>query len=130
MGWNGTVTSMMLSLNPAIQRGVYEMLKRRHLFAIICPDFEYFTNALLAKVTATVLTYPMQVKQTLQRGSVKKVEDELASSGIKRLVGKVQRLYRGFESKLLQTCLNSALMFVVYERLADLLTKALSNKDS
>ena len=34
-------------------------------------------------------------------------------------------LYRGLESKLVQTCLNSALMFVAYEKLVELLTKLL-----
>jgi adenine nucleotide transporter 17 len=34
-------------------------------------------------------------------------------------------LYRGLESKLMQTCLNSALMFVTYENLVEFLTKLL-----
>jgi adenine nucleotide transporter 17 len=37
-------------------------------------------------------------------------------------------LYRGLESKLVQTCLNSALMFVAYEKLVELLTKLLHHK--
>lgn len=121
--WHGTFTSIILSLNPAIQLGVYEMLKRHHLVigsGNSSGSLEPFVNALIAKFVATVITYPIQVLQTRHRAGIKKEEaqsppDEIWYSALKRL-------YRGLESKLLQTCLNSGLMFVAYERLVDILT--------
>lgn len=120
--WNGTVTSIILSLNPAIQLGVYEMFKRRPLMAFAGQDVEHFFNALLAKFVSTIVTYPIQVIQTMQRANV---NESLSRSSDSRF-NRVLRLYRGLESKLLQTCLNSALMFVAYERLVNLLSECLA----
>jgi len=124
--WHGTITSIILALNPAIQLGVYEMLKRHH-FIIGGADndgsgsstgsLEPFVNALIAKFIATLLTYPIQVLQTRHRAGIK-----LQSSQNESWYSVLLRLYRGLESKLLQTCLNSALMFVAYERLVGILT--------
>ena len=121
--WNGTVTSIILSLNPAIQLGVYEMFKRRHLISFAGQDMEHFCNALLAKFVSTILTYPIQVIQTMQRANVKETSGQ---SGDDSWLDRVLKLYRGLESKLLQTCLNSALMFVAYERLVNLLSEYLT----
>ena len=121
--WNGTITSIILSLNPAIQLGVYELLKRRHLLAFAGQDMGHFFNALLAKFVSTIITYPIQVIQTMQRANV---NETLSRSDNDSMLNRVLRLYRGLESKLLQTCLNSALMFVAYERLVNLLSEFLT----
>jgi adenine nucleotide transporter 17 len=91
--WKGTMTSIVLSLNPAIQVGVYELLKRHHsivtLMSRIAAFFfsrikeatakegsidsniiEPFLNALLAKFLATIMTYPIQVVQTQHRAGL------------------------------------------------------------
>lgn len=118
--WHGTMTSIVLSLNPAIQLGVYEALKRYHIIVGGATEggtstgpTEAFVNALVAKFISTVITYPIQVLQTRHRAGIR------SEGGKMRL----SQIYRGLESKLLQTCLNSALMFVAYERLVSLLTK-------
>lgn len=139
--WNGTLTSIILSLNPAIQLGVYEMLKRHHLVISIglnanndddsqggSSTLEPFLNALIAKFISTVITYPIQVIQTRHRAGVstKKEEKRSTTTSLKKsYYGILLGLYCGLESKLLQTCLNSALMFVAYERLVDILTALL-----
>jgi solute carrier family 25 (peroxisomal adenine nucleotide transporter), member 17 len=175
--WKGTFTSIILSLNPAIQLAAYEMLKRRRgglwwIVSTIIYHFrgnssagssqendhvntdgsamEHFTNALLSKFIATLITYPIQLIQTRQRWS-KKTDDndqqqqqqqQQLKTNIKPMKPKrwgaatihdlkeiiqqqgVQGLYKGLEAKLMQTCLNSALMFVAYEKLVEFLTKA------
>ena len=148
--WNGTFTSIILALNPAIQLGVYEMLKRHHYYLFIIgggilrgddnsnnsgsSSLEAFVNALIAKFISTVITYPIQVLQTRHRaglivGKKKNERDALPQSQEqKSYIDIVLGLYRGLESKLLQTCLNSALMFVVYERLVDILSVVLLNR--
>jgi len=170
--WKGTFTSIILSLNPAIQLAAYEMLKRHHLIvrngsrvvwwivstiiyhargstgssqendAVVNSTdgsaMEHFINALLSKFVATLITYPIQLIQTRQRWS--KTPDNnttkpkptrwVGAATIHDLTEIIQQhgllgLYRGLESKLMQTCLNSALMFVAYEELVELLTKLL-----
>ena len=191
--WKGTFTSIILSLNPAIQLAAYEMLKRQHIVSWIIAHsmiglkhhyplsnissskssggsssssgaVEHFINALLSKFVATLITYPMQLLQTRQRwssssstaqqrqekysqpppqdngnipnkSSLPKSKQEWSLiATILSVIQDLQRiiqqqgihgLYRGLESKLIQTCLNSALMFVAYETLVELLTKLL-----
>eukprot|EP00578_Thalassiosira_sp_NH16_P010192 CAMPEP_0181124094 /NCGR_PEP_ID=MMETSP1071-20121207/26278_1 /TAXON_ID=35127 /ORGANISM="Thalassiosira sp., Strain NH16" /LENGTH=342 /DNA_ID=CAMNT_0023209337 /DNA_START=139 /DNA_END=1167 /DNA_ORIENTATION=+ len=127
--WHGTFTSIILALNPAIQLGVYEMLKRHHLIigdADSGGSLEPFVNALLSKFIATVITYPIQVLQTRHRAGLKKVDTMQSSRNNEMWYSGILQLYRGLESKLLQTCLNSALMFVAYERLVGILTALIS----
>jgi adenine nucleotide transporter 17 len=113
--WQGTFTSIILALNPAIQLGVYEALKRHRL--IFGGSLGPFVNSFLAKLIATVVTYPIQVLQTRRRAGIQK--DKMTAS----------RLFRGLEAKLLQTCLNSGIMFVAYERLVGLLTIMTTSND-
>lgn len=159
--WNGTTTSIILSLNPAIQLGVYELLKRHHtilslasgiLSSIMIPSnarddavaekeresnaFEPFVNAILAKFISTIVTYPIQVLQTQHRaGMVSPSNSKVEYGGwiqdMKYIVKQhgVGGLYRGLESKLLQTLLNSGFMFLIYEHLFEFLRKLLGSSD-
>ncbi|KAL7552290.1 hypothetical protein ACHAWF_017792, partial [Thalassiosira exigua] len=110
--WNGTLTSLILALNPAIQLGVYEWLKRTGLLVAAGDGGDGgggggglggtgalapFANALVAKFVATVVTYPVQVTQTRRRAGM----DEDVGGGPGR-DGLLKRMYRGLESKLLQ----------------------------
>ena len=94
------------------------MLKR-HQFIIDMGEnnnkgsIEAFVNALISKFFATILTYPIQVVQTRHRAGSK--HSTTQRFGLKDM-------YRGVESKLMQTCFNSALMFVVYEHLVSAIT--------
>mmetsp|Transcript_13393 Transcript_13393/g.28973 ORF Transcript_13393/g.28973 Transcript_13393/m.28973 type:complete len:345 (+) Transcript_13393:61-1095(+) len=132
--WNGTTTSIVLAWNPAINLGVYMMLKRHHLI-IGASDIsnggalEAFVNALLSKFIATVVTYPIQVLQTRHRAGIKQDEEDKQSTRSASWFSLLLGMYRGLESKLLQTCLNSALMFVVYERIVKILTTLTKLKD-
>lgn len=68
--WNGTVPSLMLVSNPAIQFMTYEAIKRRlhalhgdqNLSGLI-----YFFVGAVAKAVATMITYPLQLVQTKLR---------------------------------------------------------------
>ena len=106
--------------NPAINLGVYLMLKR-HRFLVDISDnhgdsIAPFINSFISKFIATIVTYPIQVLQTRHRASVKMKE------GRGNQQSWLRSMFRGLNSKLLQTCLNSAIMFVLYERLVDILT--------
>jgi hypothetical protein len=68
--WNGTIPSLILVSNPAIQFMTYEAIKRR-LHAMCdkqhLSGLAYFFVGAVAKAVATVLTYPLQLVQTKLR---------------------------------------------------------------
>ncbi|XP_073414123.1 peroxisomal membrane protein PMP34 isoform X2 [Dendrobates tinctorius] len=95
--WNGTLPSLLLVFNPAIQFMFYEGLKRQ----LLSQQAEFGHEKLNPE------------KRTL--GSLFNII-HLLKQRI-RCLGYVG-LYKGLEAKLLQTVLTAALMFLVYEKLA------------
>ncbi|CAK1586113.1 unnamed protein product [Parnassius mnemosyne] len=112
--WSGTVPSLLLVSNPAIQFMVYEALKRKLMSAGYFDNYAAFLVGAIAKATATILTYPLQLIQSrLHAGtSVKPLFRDMKS--------KPTTMFRGLEAKLLQTVMTAALMFVIYEKLVRL----------
>ncbi|XP_028041802.1 peroxisomal membrane protein PMP34-like [Bombyx mandarina] len=112
--WSGTVPSLLLVSNPAIQFMVYESLKRTFMSQGSFHTYTSFLVGATAKSVATILTYPLQVIQSRLR----------AGTNLKTLVKDIKSkpisMFRGLEAKLLQTVMTAALMFVVYEKLANL----------
>jgi solute carrier family 25 (peroxisomal adenine nucleotide transporter), member 17 len=112
--WSGTVPSLLLVSNPAIQFMIYENLKR-HLVAMKRFDtYGAFLTGAIAKAIATTVTYPLQLIQSRLR----------AGTSIKPLLKDVKAnpllMFRGLETKLLQTIMTAALMFLIYEKLVRL----------
>lgn len=122
--WAGTVPSLMLVINPAIQFMVYEGLKRRVLRSQkSISGWGVFGIGAVAKAVATILTYPLQLVQTkLRHGSHHKENGE--NVGVLQMIlvelkrNGVKGLFRGIEAKLLQTVLTAALMFLTYEKIS------------
>lgn len=112
--WSGTVPSLLLVSNPAIQFMVYESLKRQLISRGLFDTFSAFLVGASAKAVATTLTYPLQlVQQRLRAGSsLKPLFRDMKS---KPLVA-----FRGLEAKLMQTVMTAALMFIIYEKLVRL----------
>lgn len=84
---------------------------------MIANEAFYFSGA-LSKSIATIITYPLQVAQTRQR---RLQEGRLSTAAILlRLMKRngVKGLYQGLETKMLQTVLATALMFMCYEKIA------------
>lgn len=131
--WSGTSSSLMLISNPTIQYSVYEYLKRIQLENIEAnsPHLRHLLNGALSKFVATVFTYPLQVIQTQRRSGrfTEKTNSQMKKkSSFLSLIGQgstiIKRdgmagLFRGLESKLLQTVLSAALMFFIYEEMAN-----------
>lgn len=123
--WSGTIPSLMLVSNPALQFMMYESLKQR--FVDIhrdAPALKHFVIGALAKAFATVMTYPLQLIQTKLRAGQKGNE---MITPLTMLLSIVKRygaagLFRGLEAKLLQTVLTAALMFMTYEKIAKTVT--------
>nr|XP_034831078.1 peroxisomal membrane protein PMP34 isoform X2 [Maniola hyperantus] len=108
--WSGTVPSLLLVSNPAIQFMVYEALKRKLTSRGQFDTYTAFFVGAIAKAIATTVTYPLQLVQSRLR----------AGTSLRPLVGTIKSkptmLFRGLEAKLLQTVLTAALMFLIYEK--------------
>ncbi|KAE8282985.1 Peroxisomal membrane protein PMP34 [Larimichthys crocea] len=129
--WNGTFPSLLLVLNPAIQFMIYEGLKRQLRGGVPreLSFVEAFMIGAVAKMVATVVTYPLQTIQSILRfGQFNESTDKSKLLSSLRtikclLVNRVRKngilgLFKGLEAKLLQTVLTAALMFLLYEKIA------------
>lgn len=122
--WNGTRPSLILASNPAIHFMVYETLKRYFQRTMNVEDLSgilYFVIGAIAKTVATIVTYPLQIIQSRSRaGCHGNQRGESISQSLASLVKDqgFRGLYKGLESKLLQTVLTAAFMFMVYEKIA------------
>ena len=123
--WSGALPSLMLISNPALQFMAYESLKRRFVhIPAQTSAVKYFLIGAMAKMFATVLTYPLQLVQTQQRHGKEKPGD--GANGAKptmtqifvRIWSKygIKGVFRGLEAKLMQTVMTAALMFMIYEK--------------
>lgn len=141
--WNGTLPSLLLVLNPAIQFMIYEGLKRQLRRGAggrtELSSAEVFLIGAVAKAVATTVTYPLQTVQSILRfGQLKQPTDrsQLLSSlrSVKcLLINRVRKygvlgLFKGLEAKLLQTVLTAALMFLLYEKIASSTFKVMGLK--
>ncbi|XP_051899388.1 peroxisomal membrane protein PMP34-like [Pristis pectinata] len=127
--WSSTLPSLLLVFNPALQFMFYEGLKRQLMRGRTeLLSLEVFVIGAVAKAIATTVTYPLQTVQSLLRFSQRRKERGRGVLGslqsiIYLLSQRVKRqgflgLYKGLEAKLLQTVLTSALMFLIYEKIA------------
>lgn len=136
--WSGIVPALVLVVNPAVQYLIYEQilrLMRRSKEArarsesevgakeaekdrsteVRLTAVEIFIASSIAKLGATILTYPMIVvkarMQSAGRGHVLQViRDVLRVDGL-------PGFFRGLRAKLLQAMLNSALLMTLKEQL-------------
>lgn len=130
--WNGTFPSLLLVLNPAVQFMIYEGLKRQLMRGVHreLSSAEVFLIGAIAKAVATTITYPLQTVQSVLRfGQHGQPADQSKLLNSLRsvtylLINRVRKsgvlgLFKGLEAKLLQTVLTAALMFLLYEKIAN-----------
>ncbi|XP_042576619.1 peroxisomal membrane protein PMP34-like isoform X2 [Cyprinus carpio] len=130
--WNGTFPSLLLVLNPAVQFMIYEGLKRQLMRGVHreLSSVEVFLIGAIAKAVATTITYPLQTVQSVLRfGQHGQPADQSKLLNSLRsvmflLINRVRKwgvlgLFKGLEAKLLQTVLTAALMFLLYEKIAN-----------
>lgn len=116
--WSGTSSSLVLVCNPVLQFVTYEALKRGEILLWAPDALRHLINGTVAKLVATLCTYPLQVAQTRRRAGLIRSRGMVRQlSGIVEASG-VAGLFQGLESKIIQTCLTAALMFLVYEKLS------------
>ncbi|XP_011636570.1 peroxisomal membrane protein PMP34 [Pogonomyrmex barbatus] len=134
--WAGTIPSLMLVANPAIQFMTYESIKRRiniSLGGAQPPAWAFFVMGAIAKTIATVITYPLQLVQTKLRHGDKYPNLPPDAGTLQLLIYILKKqgisgLYKGMEAKLLQTVFTAALMFLTYEKIARFVFRILLHK--
>ena len=123
--WSGTIPSLVLVTNPAVQFMIFELLKR-NLQSMLdrkeLSPYHVFALGAMSKSVSTILSYPLQVVQSKKRYGSQDVKNKSMTELLRELV-KTGTLYKGMEAKLLQTVMTTALMFVFYERIYSLVTK-------
>jgi adenine nucleotide transporter 17 len=116
--WNGTAASFFLVSNPVIQFFLYDHLKGNN---INLGPIKAFIDGAVAKAIATVLTYPLQLSQSILR--MQHDEHEHQYTGTWDCLTKIfckdgiEGLFTGMQAKLLQTVLTAAFTFLTYEQI-------------
>mmetsp|Transcript_4050 Transcript_4050/g.8535 ORF Transcript_4050/g.8535 Transcript_4050/m.8535 type:complete len:375 (+) Transcript_4050:74-1198(+) len=154
--WHGTVSSLLLVSNPAIQYFLYEQIRVWILVIKIrrrgsggagesmqLTAMEAFVFGALSKTVATVITYPLQLGQVLVRlrkNEVKDLEQADPCMEIKEYNGMADCLYQqytrggfsllfqGMSSKLVQTVGQASFIFVTYEQMLALVAKVIESR--
>jgi len=103
------------------------LIRKRQGMSLVLSSYEHFLFGAIAKALATIATYPYQVvKSRLQAESTAKLYSGTFDATVKML--RTEGLYvffLGMEAKMYQTVLNSAFLFVVYEKLVGVYLSAL-----
>ncbi|KAL9933923.1 hypothetical protein V8E36_007005 [Tilletia maclaganii] len=134
--WRGLGPALVLVLNPILQYTVFEQLKNAVVKGRLArgasaalTDFDFFWLGALSKLVATGTTYPqIVIKSRMQSGSTGKGAKGNVWSAMVDIVNSegFAGLYRGISSKLLQSVLTAAILFMSKERVFLLTKKALT----
>ncbi|KAJ2753481.1 hypothetical protein GGH94_003399 [Coemansia aciculifera] len=128
--WQGIIPALILVINPIIQYTAFEQLKNRVERFRKLGSLDFFVLGAISKLAATSITYPyillksrMQLKQSKNEGER---YDSLVD-GLRKVVAQegVAGLYKGIESKLLQSVLTASFLFMSKEALFSYAVKLL-----
>eukprot|EP00501_MAST-03F_sp_TOSAG23-6_P000976 GSMAST32.ASY1.ANO1.1012.1 assembled CDS len=142
--WAGTIPSLILVCNPVIQFLVYERLKwylstadQQYSKGISLGAHKIFFAGAIAKLVATIATYPywissgncksieksLNTEKKYRRSTIKMLRRIFCSHGLRGL-------YAGIETKLWQTVLTAAFMFMTYEKIVTIIYSLVLLKSS
>jgi adenine nucleotide transporter 17 len=127
--WQGLVPALILVINPIIQYTVFEQTRGRlekhrktqgkshHLSSL-----DIFLLGALAKLSATSITYPYIVVKSRMQLKQSKNDDARYNSvldGFRKIINQegIKGLYKGIETKIVQSVLTAALLFTAKEEL-------------
>lgn len=125
--WNGLVPSLILVINPALQYMVFERVKavwEKRTPGRQLSSSDFFLLGAIAKTVATVVTYPyITVKTRLQaKGKYSGTLDVLQKIYTQEGIGS---FFKGIESKIVQSVLTAAFLFMFQNKLANSFLKLL-----
>jgi adenine nucleotide transporter 17 len=130
--WNGVAASLVMVINPTIQYAFYEWLvaargrvkKQNNRGGGRLSAGEVFLLSAIAKAGATVLTYPLLTVKTRMmsaRKSDKHMQYTSVADAITQIATKegLAGYYRGIQTKIVQSVLAAALLFMCKEKITD-----------
>ncbi|KAJ2102120.1 hypothetical protein GGI01_002095 [Coemansia sp. RSA 376] len=128
--WQGIIPALILVINPIIQYTAFEQLKNKVERFRKLGSLDFFVLGAISKLAATSITYPyillksrMQLKQSKNEGER---YDSLVD-GLRKVIAQegIAGLYKGIESKLLQSVLTASFLFMSKEALFSYAVKLL-----
>jgi adenine nucleotide transporter 17 len=145
--WNGVAASLVMVINPTIQYAFYEWLVaargrvKKHnnqggaSSTSRLSAGEVFLLSAIAKAGATVLTYPLLTVKTRMmsaRKSDKHMQYTSVFDAITQIATKegLAGYYRGIKTKIVQSVLAAALLFMCKEKITDFTRDLLTRKQS
>ncbi|KAI7878277.1 mitochondrial carrier [Lichtheimia hyalospora FSU 10163] len=120
--YSGVMAALVLVINPIIQYTVFEQVKNKISKMKALSNFDFFLLGAFSKLCATGITYPYIVVKS--RMQVSQNADERYTSiwdGFKKIIANegVGGLYKGISSKIVQSVLTAAFLFMAKEMLFD-----------
>ncbi|KAJ1964297.1 hypothetical protein GGI12_001529 [Dipsacomyces acuminosporus] len=120
--WQGIIPALILVINPIIQYTVFEQLKNKVERLRKLGNLDFFVLGAISKLAATSVTYPYILVKSRMQLKQSKNENERYSSlmdGLRKVIANegVAGLYKGIESKLLQSVLTASFLFMSKEAL-------------
>ncbi|KAI8343384.1 mitochondrial carrier domain-containing protein [Chlamydoabsidia padenii] len=118
----GVGAALALVINPIIQYSVFEHIKTKIVKVRALGNFDFFLLGAFSKLVATGVSYPYLVVKS--RMQISQKEDERYNSvldGLRRIIAAegVKGLYGGLQSKIIQSVLTAAFLFMAKEVLFD-----------
>ncbi|KAJ2156463.1 hypothetical protein GGF46_005166 [Coemansia sp. RSA 552] len=128
--WQGLIPALILVINPIIQYTAFEQLKNRVERLRGLGSLDFFVLGAISKLCATSVTYPYILIKSRMQLKQSKNENERYSSlldGLRKVIAQegVAGLYKGIESKLLQSVLTASFLFMSKEALFSYAVKLL-----
>ncbi|KAJ1726770.1 hypothetical protein LPJ61_004973 [Coemansia biformis] len=128
--WQGLIPALILVINPIIQYTAFEQLKNRVERFRKLGSLDFFVLGAISKLCATSITYPyILVKSRMQLKQSKNESERYASlaDGLRKVIAQegIAGLYKGIESKLLQSVLTASFLFMSKEALFSYAVKLL-----
>lgn len=134
--WNGVGASLVMVINPTIQYALYERLLSTRTrmrgriesgkkVSVARPSaLEIFLLSAVAKAGATLLTYPLLTVKTRMM-TAKKSDTQMQYNSILDAILRIAKYegvsgyYKGIRTKILQSVLAAALLFMCKEKITD-----------
>ncbi|KAI9490787.1 mitochondrial carrier domain-containing protein [Zychaea mexicana] len=120
--YSGVMAALVLVINPIIQYTVFEQVKNKVSKMKQLSNLDFFLLGAFSKLCATGITYPYIVVKS--RMQVSQNNDERYTSiwdGFSKIIASegVGGLYKGISSKIVQSVLTAAFLFMAKEMLFD-----------
>ncbi|CAI2169158.1 11662_t:CDS:2 [Funneliformis geosporum] len=118
--WQGVIPALILVTNPIIQYTVFEQLKSRIEKMKKLGNLDFFLLGAIGKLVATSSTYPYIViksRMQLRQSSLESARYKNTWDGLQKIITNegYGGLYKGITSKLLQSVLTAAFLFMYKE---------------